>query len=40
MGFLNKVKGVAQKGIEKGAELGTKGCEGAKESAKKGHEKS
>ena len=39
MGFLKKLKDTAEKGIEKGAELGTKGYDGAKDAAKKGYDK-
>ena len=50
MGFLKKIKETAEKGVEKGtdlgkqgvekgAELGTKGYEGTKDAAKKGHDK-
>lgn len=39
MGFLKKLKDTAEKGVEKGAELGTKGYEGTKDAAKKGHDK-
>jgi tetratricopeptide (TPR) repeat protein len=39
MGFLKKLKETAEKGIEKGAELGTKGYDAAKDAAGKGHEK-
>ena len=38
MGFLKKLKDAAEKGIEKGVELGTKGYDGAMEAAKKGME--
>ena len=39
MGFLKKLKDTAEAGIKKGAELGTKGYEGTKDAAKKGHDK-
>ncbi len=39
MGFLKKLKDTAEKGIEKGAELGTKGYDSAKDAAKKGYDK-
>ena len=38
MGFLKKLKETAEKSIEKGVELGTKGYDGAKEAATKGYE--
>jgi hypothetical protein len=39
MGFLKKLKDVTEKGIEKGAELGTRGYDAAKDAATRGHEK-
>ena len=40
LGFLKKFKDTAEKGVEKGAELGTKSYECTKDAAKKGHDKS
>jgi tetratricopeptide (TPR) repeat protein len=39
VGFLRKLKETAEKGIEKGTELGTKGFDAAKDAAGKGYEK-
>jgi len=38
-GFLKKLKETAEKGVEKGVELGTKGYDSAMDAAKKGYEK-
>ena len=38
LGFLKKLKETAEKGLEKGVELGTKGYDSAMEAAKKGYE--
>jgi hypothetical protein len=38
-GFFKKLKDTAEKGLEKGTEIGTKGFDAAKETAKKGIEK-
>ena len=38
-GFFKKLKDTAEKSLEKGTELGTKGFDAAKETAKKGIEK-
>lgn len=39
MGFFKKLKDTAEKSIEKGVELGTKGYDSAKEAATRGYEK-
>lgn len=39
MGLFKKLKETAEKGIEKGVELGTKGYDSAKDAAKKGYDK-
>ena len=38
MGFLKKLKETAEKGIEKGVELGAKGYDSAKDAAKRGYD--
>jgi hypothetical protein len=39
LGFLKKLKNVAEKGIEKGTELGTRGYDTAKDAAVRGYER-